>query len=161
MATFDWNGWSNWHDLSIEHGFGFVNAPRKPGCYVISAGKPIHRAVGTDEHGILTIGESDVLQRRLGVFASCALTPGAEGHSAGYRFAILKFAKQFPFSELRVRWKMTETKDLAYNLEGSMLMSYLLQHFELPPLNYQFNWSTFNITGETLLEEALKERCEG
>ena len=41
-----------------------------------------------------------------------------------------------------------------------MLMAYLQQHLELPPLNCMFNWSSFSIMGNTLLEEAIKDSCE-
>ena len=85
------DAWSDRHSSPIEYVFSLVNAPHSPGMYVISAGRPINRAVGVDEHGILTIGESDLIHRRLMAFAGCVLAPGSEGHIAGYRYALLEF----------------------------------------------------------------------
>ena len=124
-------------------GFGFPSAPSTPGAYVVAADTPINRAVGSDEYGILTIGESDDLRRRMTSFASCALSYGTEGHMAGWRFSFLRFERYFPFAKLRIRWRATETKEKANELEGKMLLAYLSKHLELPPLNYQFNWSLF------------------
>lgn len=152
MADFDWRGWSDWHCLGIEQGFNFVNAPNKPGAYVIATDRQLNRAVGADSDGILTIGESDDLHRRVTGFASCALTYGTKGHMAGWRFAFFRFAKHFPFASLRIRWNVTPTKEEAYDLEGRMLLAYLSRHLELPPLNYQFNWSPFEKDGWDLFD---------
>lgn len=152
MATLDWSGWSEWYSLPVQQGFSFVNAPRKPGAYVIAAEHPINRAVGTDEHGILTVGESEDLHRRVLAFATCAISRGGEDHIAGWRYALLRFARHFPFSSLRIRWKTTNSKRDANALEGAMLLAYLSQHLELPPLNYKFNWSQFEKEGWDLFD---------
>jgi hypothetical protein len=143
MADIDWRGWTGWTSLSLAQGLGFPNAPNKPGAYAVAADTPISRAVGSDEYGILTIGESDDLHRRMTLFASCALSYGTEGHEAGWRFSFLRFERYFSFAKLRIRWKATETKKQANELEGKMLLAYLSKHLELPPLNYKFNWSMF------------------
>lgn len=103
-------------------------------------GRPIHRVVGIDEDGILDIGESGRLRGRLRSFLKCAATRGTAGHMAGWRYAYLRFARHFPLTELEVRWRHFPTKAEAYNEEGRLLAAYVAAHFELPPLNYKFNW---------------------
>lgn len=152
MTDVDWRGWSDWHNLGLQQGFSFVAAPKKPGTYVIATDRPLHRAVGKDEDGILTIGESASLHRRMQVFAKCALTHSTPGHISGWRFSFFRFDRTFPFSSLRVRWKTTATKKAAYELEGRMLLRYLQEHLELPPLNYSFNWSPFEKDGWDLFD---------
>ena len=137
MKVKNWDGWEpEWLKL-IEH---FQNAPSMPGTYIICANREIPRAVGTDEHGVLTIGESDNLRRRLAAFVRCARNPGASGHMAGWRFNYASFEKVFPLETLWVSWYPTIDKATAYAKEGEMLALYLAEHFELPPLNYKFNW---------------------
>lgn len=138
MDIGSWKGWEpEWLKLT-EH---FKEAPASAGAYMISADRAIHRAVGVDEQGILTIGESDNLRRRLSAFIRCARIEGAAGHMAGWRFNFAKFEKQFPLDTLWVSWFPTADKAAAYSKEGQMLALYLAQHYELPPLNYKFNWT--------------------
>ncbi|MBY8946366.1 hypothetical protein J1G35_10855 [Pseudomonas sp. SH10-3B] len=137
MQNDNWEGWEpEWLKLT-EH---FLRAPALPGAYIICANKKIHRAVGIDEHGILTIGESENLRRRLAAFVRCARKPGVSGHMAGWRFNYASFETVFPLDTLWVSWYPTLDKAAAYAKEGEMLALYLAQHFELPPLNYKFNW---------------------
>ena len=137
MKVKNWQGWEpEWLKLT-EH---YLNAPAVPGAYIICADRAITRAVGDDEHGVLTIGESGNLRRRLGAFVRCAKTAGAAGHMAGWRFNYFSFAKVFPLDTLWVSWYPTADKAAAYAKEGEMLGLYLAEHYELPPLNYKFNW---------------------
>ncbi len=137
MRVKNWQGWEpEWLKLT-EH---FGGAPAVPGAYIICADREIQRAVGSDEQGILTIGESDNLRRRLAAFVRCAKNPGAAGHMAGWRFNYASFEKVFPLDSLWVSWYPTADKATAHAKEGEMLALYLAEHFELPPLNYKFNW---------------------
>ncbi|MNP37680.1 hypothetical protein D3C76_1311410 [compost metagenome] len=112
-----------------------------PGVYIVCADRAIARAVGIDDNGILTVGESDNLKRRLAAFVRCAGSKGATGHMAGWRFNFASFEKMFPLDTLYVSWFPTVDKAAAYAKEGEMLGLYLAEHYELPPLNYKFNWS--------------------
>ena len=137
MKVANWEGWEpEWLKLT-EH---FQNAPSLPGVYIICTCKSIQRAVGTDEYGVLTIGESDNLRRRLRAFMRCASNSGKAGHMAGWRFNYFSFEKVFPLETLWISWFPTTNKAAAYAKEGEMLALYLAEHFELPPLNYKFNW---------------------
>lgn len=119
----------------------YKKAPSGPGVYMIVANREIHRAVGIDEHGILDVGESDNLNERLASFVGCARGTRAAGHMAGWRFLEFGFENQFPLDSLLVSWYEVSDKDAAYAKEGEILSQYYLQHFELPPFNFKFNWS--------------------
>ena len=72
---------------------------------------------------------------------------------AGWRFAFFRFERQFPLLSLRVRWLSAETKAMAYRAEGSVLLTYLRRHCELPPLNYKFNWDVFEELGWRIFDD--------
>ncbi len=92
MNVKNWQGWEpEWLKLT-EH---YKSAPVVPGAYIICADRALNRAIGVDENGILTIGESDNLRRRLSAFVRCAKNPGAAGHMAGWRFNYAAFEKVF------------------------------------------------------------------
>ena len=152
---YDWTHWSDWNTLGLCYGLDLAVVPSKPGSYIIAADRPLTRCVGTDPHGILTIGESEDLRRRIQVFCSCAITRGSEGHSAGWRYAFLRLDRFFPFASLRFRWRVTESKQHAQELEGEMLVRYLAHHVELPPLNYASNQHAFNKHGWDLFDKLV------
>lgn len=76
--------WSKWHQLdeSVAELMG-----TGPGAYEIAAKDSITRAVGIDSDGILDIGESENLTRRVKAFVSCAQKRDVTGHAAGCRYA--------------------------------------------------------------------------
>lgn len=153
--SYNWNEWSEWKRLGFEYGLGFSSVPTTPGAYIVATDKPINRCVGTDSHGILTIGESDSLRRRLFAFCACAVAHGVEGHSAGWRFAFFRFDRFFSFSSLRFRWHATKTKEDAKVLESEMLIRYVANHVEQPPLNYKSNHDAFKIHGWGWFDELI------
>lgn len=136
----NWNGWSDWASFDS---LDFKRVSVGSGAYVIVANSALRRVVGTDTEGILHVGEATKLRERIRCFLRCAGSSNASitGHMAGWRFSYLKMASVFPLQRLRVRWKATATKEDAYSLEGDILRRYSAIHFELPPLNYKFNWS--------------------
>jgi len=138
MRVKSWEGWEpEWLKLKEHYG----KAPAVPGVYIICADRAINRAVGIDEQGILTVGESSNLKRRLSAFVRSAEDEKA-GHMAGWRYSYYSFKKAFPLDSLWVSWCPTVDKASAYAKEGEMLGLYLAEHYELPPLNYKFNWSS-------------------
>ncbi|MCR9300237.1 hypothetical protein NB466_15340 [Vibrio fluvialis] len=138
MKYDDWSDWTDWVLLSSVD----INSiPKGPGVYIIASEKELSRAVGVDEHGILDIGESERLNLRVRAFISCATGTRQKGHMAGWRYRNFNFEDVFPIDTLYVCWKSCNTKEDAYTLEGKLLNEYVRQHYELPPLNYKFNWS--------------------
>ena len=151
MHEIDWTLWSDWVALdSID----WTQVPQTPGAYIVAANQPIHRAVGTDPHGYLDVGESVNLRNRLRSFRRCITERGRTGHMAGWRFAFFRFERQFPHATLRVRWREADTKEDAYAAEGEVLFDYVGRHCELPPLNYKFNWQVFEEKGWDILDQA-------
>jgi hypothetical protein len=129
MHEVDWSLWTAWTPLDPLE---WSSMPTGPGAYIIAAPQPITRAVGTDLHGYLDVGESAILNTRLWGFRRCATQRGTTGHMAGWRYAFFHFDRQFPFTTLRVRWRKTITKEEAYAAEGQVLLGYLRRHCEPP-----------------------------
>ena len=136
MNVKSWEGWSGWSTFSNMSG-----VPERPGAYVIATRQTITRISGQDKNGILSIGETDNLSKRLQMFLSCANGNRHRGHTAGWRYRELCLDKLFPIASLHFRWKSELSKEKAYALEGELLKEYASQHCELPPLNYKYNWS--------------------
>jgi hypothetical protein len=149
---YDWTGWSEWEPLASPDR---SKVTRGPGAYVIAGDGPLHRAVGIDPLGILDIGESAELRDRIELFLWCATHYKYEGHMAGWRFAFFRFSRHFPIERLRIRWLAAQTKQDANEIEGRFLLSYLTQHLELPPLNYQFNWRPFKKEGWGIFDRLI------
>ena len=136
MRVKSWEGWSGWAT------FGNLNGvPETPGAYIIGTKQSIARLSGQDKNGILSIGETDNLLKRLQMFLACADGNRHRGHTAGWRYRELNLHKLFPITSLHFRWKSALSKEEAYSLEGELLKEYASQHLELPPLNYKYNWS--------------------
>ncbi len=136
MHMESWQSWSTWSEFDQ-----FDGVPEKPGVYIIATRQPINRVAGRDRLGILTIGETDNLRKRLRMFWSCVNDVRHRGHNAGWRFRELDMQKRFRPNSLVFRWKTTLTKNNAYHEEGLLLKKYASEHLELPPLNYKYNWS--------------------
>jgi len=62
---------------------------------------------------------------------------------AGWRYCFFCLDRHFKRANLRVRWIGTNNKQEGHAIEGQVLLTYLRNHTELPPLNYKFNWSSF------------------
>ncbi len=152
VGAYDWTSWTPWCQLE---GLDFKQVPRGLGAYVISVGTALNRVVGIDSEGMIDIGESGGLRQRLKDFCRCATRRGEEGHMAGWRFAFFQFHRHFTFESLRVRWIATASKDDARDAEGRLMLAYLLNHAELPPLNYSFNWRPFERDGWDLFDRLL------
>jgi hypothetical protein len=150
MLKYDWSGWIDWTPLGT---LDFSKVPTTPGAYVIATDKPINRAVGTDPDGILDVGESVSLRGRFKDFCACINNRHTEGHAAGWRFAFYHLDCHFPVSNLRLRWLATRSKHDASRAEGYLLLAYIRQHCELPPLNNRENWIPFNELGWRILDD--------
>lgn len=137
-------GWSAWLPLTRE---ALAEVPESDGGYQLRAtderGLPqtIRRCYGDDAEGLLGIGESGDLRRRLRSLLACMSEERKSGHSAGWRYAYLEMGRVFPLARVQVRYQQTRSRREAYELEGQLLSAYVSRHYELPPLNYKFNWS--------------------
>ncbi|WP_243294478.1 hypothetical protein [Geothrix mesophila] len=133
VVPFTWPGWRNLID-------SYKFAPQAGGAYIIALCKPIHRLNEIDPDGILDVGESNCLRTRLTAFVGCARKTRKSSHMAGWRFGYYDFASQWPLEGLWVTWLKASAEQSSYALENQILRLYFVKHFELPPLNYKFNW---------------------
>ncbi|ORT50690.1 hypothetical protein ST37_08175 [Vibrio sp. qd031] len=135
----EWKGWSEWYRLTE------VDLRAIPtdvaGTYIIACNESLSRAHGADDQGVLDIGESGNLRGRIRAFKRCATGESKKGHMAGWRYFSLGYHEIHPFESLWVCYRICDDKDAAYREEGRLLRAYVEQHYELPPLNYKFNWS--------------------
>lgn len=137
--------WGDWRRLTETT---IAGIPALPGAYALAlpGGRGIQRLLDLDPHGVLDIGESDGLADRVWSLRGCMANPGATGHMAGWRLGALGLLKKIGCepSELRIAWAPTRSKEEAYAEEGRAMRYYFEVFGELPPLNYKFNWSSFD-----------------
>jgi len=107
---------------------------------MIAADGAIQRAIGADDEGILDIGQSAMLRKRLRSFWQCATGAQAAGHMAGWRFCYYQMGIHFSTDSLYVCWRRAETAAEAQEVEGWLIEEYVKQHLESPPLNYSASW---------------------
>lgn len=133
--------WSDWTSLTRE---GVDMAPSAAGAYVFAlpVGPPLQRWLGDDPHGLLGIGESGNLRRRLRALWASASIPGTPGHMAGWRLGkgLLRRAG-LRADQLRFSWQTLPDKKAALEMESRLLSDYVALFGEQPPLNYKANWA--------------------
>jgi hypothetical protein len=148
MRKYDWSGWSEWTSLYGLAKNKFAGVSQAAGTYAIATTKgKIHRVSGTDNLGLLYVGESGWLPRRIRTFYDC-IKHGKDGHISGWRYNLVGLKRCAPPESLIVRWFAVhgkKGKEGARRAELELLYRYVLNHCELPPLNYSL--------GRTLMEE--------
>jgi hypothetical protein len=121
-----------WQDL--EAAWAEKRLPERPGIYLISRQRPVDRIGGTDPRGVLHVGHTSNLRRRLNLFMGAA-SGGAHEHSGGRNYHRWGYHLTLaPRGELRVKWELAENPEDA---EGRALDAYVETYGELPPLNGQ------------------------
>jgi hypothetical protein len=116
------------------------NMPDNGGVYKIIAtdgyGNPksINRVCGIDKDGILYIGESNSIQKRMGDFTKSAVRNyKSTNHSGGVLYSQSDLlCEQYPYNDFYV---MYEVCDNHTNKEKELLKDYFLMFGEYPPLN--------------------------
>ena len=116
----------------------FSSIPSSSGVYQIRwavEGKPqvIHRANGDDDSGLLYIGKTKALRKRINTFWKDVINK-TEIHTAGYTYFYYSFEKKFKPEQLEVRW--TElSEDEIDSFEDELLEDYAGRYLDKPPLN--------------------------
>jgi hypothetical protein len=111
----------------------------KPGVYRIRAFKdgsplPIPRTNGVDPLGILHIGKSNDLGRRIRLF--CRAAEGKQApHHAGREYARWCFQRMAPREQLRFDYVVTADQDQALAREHELHEKYRRQFLDRPPLD--------------------------
>jgi len=140
MQIYDWAGWSKWTSFDELAANKFAGVIQTAGNYAIRTNKKggIHRVSGTDDLGLLYVGESDRLRSRIYDFWDCIVHNGKDTHVAGWRYNLVWMPECAPPDTLAVSWIKAADKEGAVQVELDMLLWYVLNHCELPPLNYKF-----------------------
>ena len=139
--------WSEWRDISSVKDFA-EDIGKSPGVYEIRLADlarqsiRISRLFGDDEEGLLAIGESVNLGRRIKEFHN-AYTAGKFGrHSVGDRLFLVLMCQYSRFktnyqnnSWVQFRVMKLSSKADAQAEEERLLKNYFKAHGELPPLN--------------------------
>jgi len=141
----------------------FKSVPKGPGVYVVfwmRDGKPIpiSRILGTDERGILYIGATRGLKRRLKkLWNSIDAIRGKRKRKKFHTFVrslvytgLLNIIKD---DELRVYFKEFSKEDAEYQ-EKLALLEYTRKYGEPPPLNLQVGRQYFEIYGLSIYGES-------
>lgn len=132
--------------LSNPESLDYIN--EKPGVYVIrylEGNTPKHftRLNGIDEEGILCIGKSKNLRKRIWQFLKDITTAGLsiKYHSEGWNFR--KYFRDNPnpkairleIENMEVIWKTSDSEDEAEELETELIQDYVMTFQDKPPLN--------------------------
>jgi len=138
------NTWSKWHNID-----NFASIDKKPGVYKIRlaySGKrhpvSISRLLGKDKDGLLSIGNSINLRKRIGEFCRVAkdMTSFLK-HSAGDRLFLIRICAHsssntfFNDKIIQFSFLMLQNKVEAEEVEEKLLKYYFKKYGELPPLN--------------------------
>ena len=127
--------WSDWIALTdLDTG----KVPSIAGVYQMrwaSSGKPrpISRADGVDESGMLYIGKASNLKRRLKALRR-GIIEERDFHTAAYTYMWDNFRRKFKPDQLEVHWANV-TKDETLDYEADLMGDYIKKFIDTPPLN--------------------------
>jgi hypothetical protein len=138
-------GWSKWQHFDEK---GAHAIPREGGVYQFrclrdkSLPLSIWRLRKKDSQGIIYIGKSQDLRKRIFDFWSTLKNRKKTRHAAGWTYCSFNYFSIFPPRRLQFRYKLAKNP-LAEEFE--LLISYRKQFLDLPPLNstrseYPGNW---------------------
>ncbi|MBI5587486.1 MAG: hypothetical protein HY889_03860 [Deltaproteobacteria bacterium] len=133
------NRWSKWRSFK-EKESALNEIPEEPGIYQfrsVKKGIPIkiQRLKKNDEKGILSIGESGNLKKRIKAFWYSLKNKDYSSHAAAWHYLSFGFDKNFPAHSLEFRYKKSGTKSKAIKEECIELLRYRNKFMDGPPLN--------------------------
>ncbi len=130
--------------------FDAARIPASPGVYLIrylENGRPksFRRLNGIDGDGILSIGKSVNLRRRIGEFFRDVQLPDPKVHyhSEGWSWRAYfrdnnnPRALRLPFRNMKAVWKVARSKESADRLETKLIQEYVFRFQDKPPLNIE------------------------
>jgi len=144
MKNNEWSEWFKLDEKTIDE-----NVPSKSGTYKISCPESIDRFSGKDTEGVLVIGESGDIKKRIKDFFYSVTKKdenpnnmSSRTHSEGGTFAVLGLEEKYPIETLRFKFIITHDKDGAERLERLKIEEYENRFDEFPPLNHKppKNW---------------------
>ena len=149
------SAWSDWFDIDTIDNLAVLG--KWPGVYQIrlaegACATPINRLLDIDVLGLLGIGETVDLARRLKEFYKAVNEQRIMKHSAGdrllfiYIFCFSSWEAKYKNSKLQFNYMKLSNKNKAQSEESKLLKEYFIKYGELPPLNNYMpdksNWPT-------------------
>ena len=127
---------AKWYSLKT---LDFSIIPSSSGVYQVrwaigNKPKSIPRANGNDDEGILYIGQSGNLRRRIENLWSRLQDSTKGRHTAGWTYDFYEFSKKFKLEQLEVQWVEFPKSEIV-GLETVLLMDYVSEYLDKPPLN--------------------------
>jgi hypothetical protein len=126
----------------------YKRLPKEPGVYILTYvenGEPkaFARLNGIDDEGILLIGKTVNLRRRVREFYKDILSEGLEEkyHSEGWNFRAYFRDNKNPHAiklkaeSIRVHWTPMKSEKEAYRFETQLIQDYVTKFQDKPPLN--------------------------
>jgi len=132
------SGWSEWTDIKQNANHGGCGVYKIRLAY--SKGPPIeiHRFLDNDRDGILLIGSSEDIERRIKYFRG-AMEGKRYAHAEGQRLNLIKiytnFMERYKNSRLQYSFKKLQNKEEVQVEEERLLKCYFKIYGEVPPLN--------------------------
>ncbi len=127
-----------WSEVISLKDKAWLSVEEKPGVYCVQCtAHAIERANGIDNEGILHVGMSSNLQRRIREFYKAATINRNIPHSAGWEYFEYGFDKKFPTISLICRYLYKETRGTARELEKELQKQYRKKFLDHPPLDGQ------------------------
>jgi len=128
--------WSDWFSFECPDDITDI-VPKRPGIYQVrhvkdKVAQPVQRFNGQDDQGLLYIGQTTNLRRRLREFMKSACS-GTAGHSAGRTFHMY-YAVRLKPDDLEFSW-LAVSIGKAKTLERKLLDRYQKRYLDRPPLN--------------------------
>jgi hypothetical protein len=127
-----WSGWSRFGMKELS------NLPEREGIYqlrcVDGAGVPITiaRLNNNDPDGIIYIGSSDNLRKRLKGFWRTIEIRDRSRHAAAWTYCSFGYDSIFPPNQIEFTYQVTRNK---VTTEFGLLLNYRKEFMDLPPLN--------------------------
>ena len=127
------------------------NIPEDPGIYFVRRARngypvPIPRLGGQDNKGILYIGESKNIRRRIGQLINAIVNDGKK--NTIYKTKIFcSISKLIKLEEYEITWEKLKTHEEAKGQEWAALKLYCDKYHEAPPLNLSLSRELFAIVG--------------
>jgi hypothetical protein len=168
MIDYTYLSWRKWMPLeSLDNERLWNKLKSAPGIYIIRREKPIQRIGGQDNKGIVYIGKSSDLAKRLNDFWNAVHPASATLWEIAPMAKIylgdqIKVPKDIvdPLSRLLIRVALPIKRNQLDEAERSVFLAYLWHFGELPPLNFSIpggRWDDQSIEGIAWGEDAISK----
>ena len=141
----------NWHKIKDLTDEEIKKIPKTPGIYFVRWSKnscpvPISRITGIDRKGILYIGRSKNIRRRIKKLYN-AVIKNKRGHTIFKTIVFCGISKVIKLDEYEIIWEELKTDKESEAQEWAAIKTYCDKYNEPPPLNLTISRELFAIFG--------------